>query len=243
MDRFIIENIDGSVGWIYCKEEISHITKTLRMTEGDKLEVTDGKGKAFIGEIDSISKQEIKILLLDEIASRELHTNIIVYQGIPKAQKMDLIVQKITEIGVFKIVPVKFERCIRILGEKEEKQIQRWQRIAEEAVKQSKRSRVPDIVKAISINDFEKEVRENDITFLCYENESTEMLKNLLHEIKSDREIKKIGIIVGPEGGITEKEQHQLCSYGAYSVSIGSMILRTETAAIVTSGIIAYELG
>lgn len=213
------------------------------MTEGDKLEVTDGKGKAFIGEIDSISKQEIKILLLDEIASRELHTNIIVYQGIPKAQKMDLIVQKITEIGVFKIVPVKFERCIRILGEKEEKQIQRWQRIAEEAVKQSKRSRVPDIVKAISINEFEKEVRENDITFLCYENESTEMLKNLLHEIKSDREIKKIGIIVGPEGGITEKEQHQLCSYGAYSVSIGSTILRTETAAIVTSGIIAYELG
>lgn len=243
MDRFISDRISDWTAYISSKEEVSHIIRTLRMKEGDMLEVTDGKGRSFAGEIANISKEEIEIRLLKELESNEPSVDITVYQGIPKAQKMDLIIQKLTEVGACAIVPVKFERCVRVLDEKEDKQIRRWTKIAEEAVKQSKRSKIPRISNVMGILDLEKEIVEKDLAILCYESEQGLLLKDLLQSLPNKDRIRKVGIIIGPEGGITDKEQAQLVGFGVKSALIGKTILRTETASIVAAGILTYELG
>ena len=153
---------------------------------------------------------------------------------------MELIVQKLTEIGVSRMVPVKFERCIRLIDEKEAKQIQRWQKIALEACKQSKRTLVPLIEKSMDIKTLAQDIKNNDLSLLFYENEEALNVKELLKAL--DKKQTKVGIIIGPEGGITETERELLISAGAKSVLLGNRILRTETAAIYGASIISYEL-
>ena len=205
------------------------------------VEIFDGKGKEYIARLDQIDKKSIQLKVMEEVKiNRELKTFITVYQGIPKAQKMELIVQKLTEIGVSRMVPVKFERCIRLIDEKEAKQIQRWEKIALEACKQSKRTLVPLIEKSMDIKTLAQDIKNNDLSLLFYENEEALNVKELLKAL--DKKQTKVGIIIGPEGGITETERELLISAGAKSVLLGNRILRTETAAIYGASIISYEL-
>ena len=241
MDRFFADKIQGDLAFIDSEEEIKHISRTLRMQEGDVVEIFDGKGKEYIARLDQIDKKSIQLKVMEEVKiNRELKTFITVYQGIPKAQKMELIVQKLTEIGVSRMVPVKFERCIRLIDEKEAKQIQRWQKIALEACKQSKRTLVPLIEKSMDIKTLAQDIKNNDLSLLFYENEEALNVKELLKAL--DKKQTKVGIIIGPEGGITETERELLISAGAKSVLLGNRILRTETAAIYGASIISYEL-
>lgn len=241
MDRFFADKIQGDLAFIDSEEEIKHISRTLRMQEGDVVEIFDGKGKEYIARLDQIDKKSIQLKVMEEVKiNRELKTFITVYQGIPKAQKMELIVQKLTEIGVSRMVPVKFERCIRLIDEKEVKQIQRWQKIALEACKQSKRTLVPLIEKSMDIKTLAQDIKNNDLSLLFYENEEALNVKELLKAL--DKKQTKVGIIIGPEGGITEPERELLISAGAKSVLLGNRILRTETAAIYGASIISYEL-
>lgn len=241
MDRFFADKIQGDLAFIDSEEEIKHISRTLRMQEGDVVEIFDGKGKEYIARLDQIDKKSIQLKVMEEVKiNRELKTFITVYQGIPKAQKMELIVQKLTEIGVSRMVPVKFERCIRLIDEKEVKQIQRWQKIALEACKQSKRTLVPLIEKSMDIKTLAQDIKNNDLSLLFYENEEALNVKELLKAL--DKKQTKVGIIIGPEGGITETERELLISAGAKSVLLGNRILRTETAAIYGASIISYEL-
>ena len=212
------------------------------MKIGDKIEVIDGKGKAYSGEIYSIQKEDILLRINAELQNDgELSTEITVYQGIPKSQKMDIIVQKLTEIGVSRIVPVKMERCVKQIGEKEDKLLARWERIAFEAIKQSKRTRLPKIEHPLTLKQLIEEIRKNPRILLCHENENKKELKQVLQD-DSWRSAKRVGIIVGPEGGITEQEKGEMVEAGAISVSIAKSILRAETAAIVGATILAYEL-
>ena len=241
MDRFFADKIQGDLAFIDSEEEIKHISRTLRMQEGDVVEIFDGKGKEYIARLDQIDKKSIQLKVMEEVKiNRELNTFITVYQGIPKAQKMELIVQKLTEIGVSRMVPVKFERCIRLIDEKEVKQIQRWQKIALEACKQSKRTLVPLIEKSMDIKTLAQDIKNNDLSLLFYENEEALNVKELLKAL--DKKQTKVGIIIGPEGGITEPERELLIFAGAKSVLLGNRILRTETAAIYGASIISYEL-
>ncbi len=241
MDRFFADKIQGNLAFIDSEEEIKHISRTLRMQEGDVVEIFDGKGKEYIARLDQIDKKSIQLKVMEEVKiNRELKTFTTVYQGIPKAQKMELIVQKLTEIGVSRMVPVKFERCIRLIDEKEAKQIQRWQKIALEACKQSKRTLVPLIEKSMDIKTLAQDIKNNDLSLLFYENEEALNVKELLKAL--DKKQTKVGIIIGPEGGITETERELLISAGAKSVLLGNRILRTETAAIYGASIISYEL-
>ncbi len=246
MDRFFADRIEGKKASIFSKDEISHITKTLRMKIGDEVELIDGKGAAFSAIISDISKEKIILDLMEKLPNDgELSTEIVVYQGIPKSQKMDFIVQKLTEIGVQKIVPIKMDRCVKQIGEKEDKLLARWQKIALEAVKQSKRTKIPAIEHSLSLKELLEEMKQNHQTFLCYENEDGRTLKQIFRENISENFQKnnlRIGIIIGPEGGITEQEKEQLVAAGAISVSLGKSILRTETAALVGASILAYEL-
>lgn len=242
MDRFLINFKNDKYAHITDKNEIAHITKILRMKKNDKLEIMDGQGFVGVGKIIDIEKSSIKIEIeFENDEKMELDTKIVVYQGIPKLQKMDFIIQKLTEIGVSEIVPVDFERCVKKIKNKEEKQIERWQKIAEEATKQCKRRFIPLVKNSMNINEVASSMMDNEITFVCYENEKNLNIKKYISEL--NKKIKnKIGIIIGPEGGITEEEYSIMINNGAKSVSLGNTILRTETASIFASSIIAYEL-
>lgn len=153
---------------------------------------------------------------------------------------MELIIQKTTEIGVKEIIPVAMERSIVKLNEKEaKKKIERWQKIAEVAAKQSKRDVIPKIGNVIRINDLCEKVKEYDVFIVAYENEEKISLK---HVLKQNKEIRKIGVLVGPEGGIDDKEIEKLKHYDNVKiVTLGKRILRTETAPITIASNIIYE--
>ena len=152
---------------------------------------------------------------------------------------MELIIQKTTEIGVKKIIPVAMERSIVKLNEKDgKKKIERWQKIAEVSAKQSKRDIIPKIENIIKISDLCSEIKAYELFIVAYENEEEITLKQVLQENRGTR---KIGVLIGPEGGIDEKEIEKLVQNGAKTISLGKRILRTETAPITIASNIVYE--
>ena len=159
---------------------------------------------------------------------------------------MELIIQKCTELGAFKFVPVEFSRSVVKLNSKDSfKKVDRWQKIAETAAKQSKRDLIPVVEQLINVKELCNQIKDYDLVLLAFENEENNNLKNELLKIKETKETKekiKIAIIIGPEGGIEEKEVSLLSDSGAKVVTLGKRILRTETAALTMASIIMYEL-
>lgn len=154
---------------------------------------------------------------------------------------MEYIIQKTTEIGVKNIYPVALERCVVKLDKKDEnKKILRWEKIAEAAAKQSKRDFIPQIQNVINLENICKNVPKYDIILLAYENEEGNTIKTELQKIKK-RDNVNIGVVIGPEGGFTEKEVNTLIASGAKCITLGKRILRTETAPIVLLSDIIYE--
>ena len=156
---------------------------------------------------------------------------------------MELIIQKCTELGAFKFVPVEFSRSVVKLNSKDSfKKVDRWQKIAETAAKQSKRDLIPVVEQLINVKELCNQIKDYDLVLLAFENEENNNLKNELLKIKETKEKIKIAIIIGPEGGIEEKEVSLLSDSGAKVVTLGKRILRTETAALTMASIIMYEL-
>jgi 16S rRNA (uracil1498-N3)-methyltransferase len=164
------------------------------------------------------------------------------YQGIPKSTKMDLIVQKCVELGVNRVFPVDTERVIVKASEEKgfSNKILRWQRIAEEAAKQSARGKVPDIESSVSFNIVLEKIKGYDLCIIPYEKENSTGLKHIL---RGKNNIKNAAVIIGPEGGFTENEVRKAEESGAIPVTLGPRILRTETAGFISLAIILYELG
>lgn len=225
-------------------EDVNHISNVLRMKKEDELQVCNQEtGENYITRITSFSKEKIECEIVKKIDKTvESNVNITLFQGIPKFDKMELIIQKNTEVGVKKIVPVLMERTVVKLDEKTiNKKIERWQKISEVAAKQSMRDIIPEVENVIKLKDIEKQ--NYDIILVAYENEDKNMLKSELIKLKNAKMDKyNIAIVIGPEGGISEKEIEILKNMGAVFVSLGKRILRTETAGIVMSGNIIYEL-
>lgn len=225
-------------------EDVNHISNVLRMKKEDELQVCNQEtGENYITKITSFSKEKIECEIVKKIDKTvESNVDITLFQGIPKFDKMELIIQKNTEVGVKKIVPVLMERTVVKLDEKTiNKKIERWQKISEVAAKQSMRDIIPEVENVIKLKDIEKQ--NYDIILVAYENEDKNMLKSELIELKNKKMNKyNIAIVIGPEGGISEKEIEILKNMGAVFVSLGKRILRTETAGIVMSGNIIYEL-
>ena len=166
----------------------------------------------------------------------ELSKEIIIAFGMIKEQKQDFMMQKLAELGVSKLIPLDMERSVvKIDPKKEEKKLERWRLILKEASEQSHRSSVPELTKIMSIKDLEKE--DADLKLVLSVNEKTKMLKNVLQNIDN---YDRIIIVVGPEGGITPKEEKKLSELGFQSVSLGNRILRAETASIYITSIINY---
>ena len=197
-------------------------------------------GENYIAQIEKINKENIIAKVVEKMqTSNESNVEIDLYQGLPKADKMELIIQKTTEIGISKIIPIDMQRCVVKLDEKEaKKKIERWQKIAEAAAKQSKRDKIPQVENRINLKESINKISQYDVFLVAYEEENVNNLKNELNNLHK-KEFYKIGVLIGPEGGIDIKEVTELKENGAKIVSLGKRILRCETAPIVmTSNII-----
>ena len=252
MDRFFVErnNIDEkNKKLLITGEDVKHISRVLRCKSGDEIEVCDGMNNEYVCSIDDIEKDCIRCSILKNIdIKRESNIRVKLYQGLPKSTKMEIILQKLTECGVDEIILVDTKRSVVNLDEKKsDKKIQRWERIVYEAAKQSKRGIIPKIRGVISFDEALKDMNKNDLNISPYESEKTLGISKVLKEYKnkisdSSNEI-NVGVFVGPEGGFAEEENEKIKDIGAYSVSLGPRIFRTETASIVATSIVLYELG
>lgn len=227
-------------------EDVNHISNVLRMKKDDEIQICNqDTGENYLAQIANISKASIECEIKEKLeSSTESNIHITLFQGIPKFEKMELIIQKNTEVGVKNIVPVMMERTIVKLDEKvASKKLERWQKIAEIAAKQSMRDIIPTISNIMKIKEIDE--TKFDIILVAYENEDNNMLKTELNKLKASGKLNNefnIAIVIGPEGGISEKEIEILQGKGAKFVSLGKRILRTETAGIVMTGNIIYEL-
>ncbi len=238
------ELINGDVAKII-GDDVKHIYKVLRISEGEKVTLNNCEGVEYLGRVTSVSKQEVLIEILEKLESNnESNVKIYLFQGLPKSQKMDLIVQKGTELGVTEFIPTITHRVdVKLKGEF--KKLDRLNRIALEAAKQSKRSIIPKVSEPIEFDEVLEKINSLDLLIVPYENANNFGIKTLINELRKDNvvdNIKNIGIFVGPEGGIEESEIERLKDKGAYIVTLGKRILRTETAGFVATSLIQYEL-
>lgn len=228
-------------------QDVNHIKKVLRAKKGDELQICNSQnGENFLCEINDLENENI-ICKIKEKINKNVESNIevTIFQGLPKSDKMEYIIQKSVELGVHDITPVEMKRCVVKLNEKDKiKKIDRWQKISEVAAKQCGRNIIPNINQIINLKNVCNLFDKYDIVLVAYENENKNTLKNELEKIKqkyNNREI-KIGVIIGPEGGIDSEEIKMLQENGAITITLGKRILRTETVALNVLSIIMYEL-
>ena len=248
MPKFFIktENLkENEEIWI-TGSDVNHIKNVLRKKIDDKINICNSDTqKNYECVIKNIEENKIVYKILDEVKSlAESNLNITIFQGLPKSDKMELIIQKATELGVKTIVPVITKRTVIKLKDKDKQnKVDRWRKIAEVAAKQSGRDIIPTIENIINIADIKFD--EFDKIFVLYENEEKISIKDEIEQLKNDnKEELNIGIVIGPEGGFAESEIEQLrLNQNVSVVTLGKRILRTETVALVVSGILMYELG
>lgn len=225
-------------------EDAHHITKVLRYRPGDVILISNGvsiHGSAVIEEIGAREKV-IKARVLEKNIIKKASPKITLFQGIPKGDKMDFILQKNTEIGVCNFVPVITERTVvELSGEKVQRRTRRWQKIAREAAKQCQRPDIPKVLSPVAIKGVLENFENFDLTLVPWEKEDSTKLKALIRS-KQDT-ISSVAVFIGPEGGISEEEIETLTEAGFLSISLGPRILRTETAGIVVNSVLMYELG
>ena len=192
--------------------------------------------------IEAESRKIVTEILEECINTTESNISLHIFQGLPKQEKMEQIIQKATEIGVSDITPLKMERCVVKLDEKTElKKIERWQKIAEVAAKQSKRDKIPVVHSCVSLKNIYEKLKKYDIVIVAYEEEKDISIKQVLKQI-DPKNNPNIAIIIGPEGGIAKEEINFLKTLSnAKIVTLGKRILRTETAPLVLASIIMYE--
>ena len=218
--------------------DVNHIKNVLRMKTGDILLVGNKQTKeTYLVEITSVQAENIGCKIKEKQQEKKEQVAITLYQGLPKADKLEWIIQKTTEIGIHSIVPVITERTIVKLDPKDKtKKQDRWQKIAEVAAKQCKRSDIPEIKGIRTLEEIGQDIKEYDIFLIAYEEEKANTLKYCLRRsIELEKEIKNVGIFIGPEGGVSIREIEKLKSYGenVKCVTLGDNILRTETAPMV----------
>ncbi|CEP79493.1 16S rRNA (uracil(1498)-N(3))-methyltransferase [Paraclostridium sordellii] len=243
MDRFFVEKKNVNLENNTCiieGEDVKHISKVLRCRVGEELEICDNDNNEYICEITNIDKSEVQLNIIDKVdIKRESDLKIKVYQGLPKGPKMEIILQKLTEVGVDEIILVQTKRTVvKVEDKKEDKKIERWERIIYEAAKQSKRGKIPKLKGILSFKEALSDMYKNDLNIAPYENERTKSIKQAI----KGQDINNIGIFVGPEGGFEDTEIKAIEDIGGQAVSLGPRILRTETASLVASSIVLYEL-
>ncbi|MDE6025757.1 MAG: 16S rRNA (uracil(1498)-N(3))-methyltransferase [Lachnospiraceae bacterium] len=243
MHRFYVDNFNGSGKVINITgSDVNHIKNVLRLKAGDVITVSDGSGTDYICKIDEILPDKIAAGIEDVTRNAaELDARITLFQGMPKSDKMEFIIQKAVELGVAEIVPIFTKRTVVKLDKgKEEKKLKRYNAIAESAAKQSGRGIIP-VVKSFMSFDEALSYGENlDMNIIPYEEASgMEHAREVIGSIKGR---KSIGIFIGPEGGFAKEEIEAATGMGAHCITLGNRILRTETAGLAVLSIIMFFL-
>ncbi len=221
-------------------ENAKHLLKVLRVREGDGLILCDGESFDYDATVRSVGKDSLEVYLTKKYENpAEPNIRITLFQGLPKGDKLSYITEKAVEAGVCEVAPVLMKRSVARSDKKEfAKKVQRYQKIAESAAKQSNRGKIPVFSGLHDLKDVVARVGEFDLALLPYECESEHSLKNTLRAFPDAR---RIAVIIGPEGGFDGEEVDLLCDAGFRSVSLGTRILRTETAGIASLFQILYE--
>ena len=216
-----------------------HIIDVLRMVPGDRLQVVADDGISFVAEISVVGTNTVTVLAKEILRdSHEPDVRITLLQGLAKGEKMEFIIQKAVEIGVADIFPVAMTHSVVVLEpSKAEKKVERWQKIAEAAAKQSKRDSIPVVHEVVKLSQVLQEEKW-DLLLVAYESENRVSLKEAL---QAHKEAKTVGVVIGPEGGLSTEEVEAAQQQGGIAVSLGRRILRTETAGLVAATAILYE--
>ena len=222
--------------------DVNHIRNVLRMKCGEKVRISSTSGRNFFGTIDRIAENVVEVCITEETAlDTELPCRICLFQGLPKSDKMELIIQKAVELGAFQVIPVSMKRCVVKLDEKKaDAKIKRWQGIAEAAAKQSKRGVIPTVAPVMSYVQAVKTASEMDLKLVPYE--LAEGMPQTKQLIESARPGQQIAIFIGPEGGFDPEEIRLATEAGIQPITLGKRILRTETAGFTTIAWLMYQL-
>lgn len=239
MPRFFADPADISGDRILLREDAHHITHVLRAKAGDELTVCDGEGSDYRCRILTVG-EEISCEVLEKCPSAvEPALRITLMQGLPKAEKMEWIIQKNTELGVFRFIPVETKRSIvKLDGKKKNAKEDRWQRVALSAAKQSGRGLIPEVSSPVGLKELASTFSLYDAVLVLYEDEHSNSLKSVLAALGRPR---NVALLIGPEGGWEPSEIDFLREHGAKCCGLGPRILRTETAGMTAAAAVLYH--
>lgn len=243
MYQFFVEDTQvGETSVAIEGRDVNHIRNVLRMKRGEKVRISTSSGKNYFGEIAELSDTMVLVDIVEEcVEATELPNKIYLFQGLPKSDKMELIIQKAVELGAYEIIPVAMKNCVVKLDDKKAgSKVARWQEIAKSAAKQSKRSLIPSVQMPMSYKEAITKAAELDVVLLPYENErGMAATKEAIEAIAPGQ---SIGIFIGPEGGFADTEIAMAKEKQMQLISLGKRILRTETAGLATLSILMYHL-
>jgi 16S rRNA (uracil1498-N3)-methyltransferase len=248
MYQFFVEDSQAAADYITIEGgDVNHIRNVLRMKHGEKVRISTASGKNYYCEIAKITEHMVQAKILEEFAEgTELPSKIYLFQGLPKSDKMELIIQKAVELGVYEIIPVAMKNCVVKLDEKKAaSKVSRWQEIAKSAAKQSKRSLIPAVRMPMSYRQAMEAAKALDVVLIPYENErGMEATKEAIEAVSRGQ---SVGIFIGPEGGFATDEIEMAKTVLSQEtkmslISLGNRILRTETAGLATLSILMYHL-
>ena len=231
--------------------DVNHIRNVLRMKQGETLTVCDGFGNEYLCRVDACSDNRVRAGIVEKrrVAS-ELPSRIVLFQGLPKGDKMELIIQKAVELGASAVVPVASRRCVvKLDGKKADSRQKRWQAVAESAAKQSGMAVIPTVCPVTGFADAVRQASGLDVCLIPYEcaqellkdgaGTAMEQSRNVLAGIERGR---SVGILIGPEGGFEKEEVASAMEAGAVPLTLGKRILRTETAGLCILSVLMFQL-
>ena len=242
MYQFFVEDEQVTEdGVLITGSDVNHIRNVLRMKPGEKVRISTRAGANYLCSITQVEEMSVAVQIVETMAGTELPNRIVLFQGLPKADKMELIIQKAVELGAAEIVPVSMKNCVvKLDAKKAENKVKRWQQIAESAAKQSKRSLIPAVHEVLSYREAVAYAAECDVRLVPYENEQGMAgTKTMIEAIVPGE---SIAVFIGPEGGFDESEIAEARDAGMKTISLGNRILRTETAGLAALSILMYQI-
>lgn len=243
MHRFFAE--PGQIGEkeiVITGADVNHIRNVLRMRTGEEVLIADGRGAEYRCKLTDLSENEVRAQILWKLdGNAELASAVTLFQGLPKSDKMDLIVQKCVELGVARIVPVSTKRAVvKLDAKKEQTRLKRWNTISESAAKQSGRGVIPEVSGVMTFGKALEEAKKLDVLLIPYERaENMAETRRVMGSIQPGQ---SVGIFIGPEGGFEESEVEEAVAAGARAITLGRRILRTETAGLAVMAMLGYLL-
>jgi len=226
------------------EEQMHHMRDVLRIKPGEEIDISDGFGTELICEVAFYYKEYVLLNVISKKESwNEPSYKAVLYQGLVKSDKIELVIQKAVELGVSKIVPVICKRSVAKFKDESDisKKVSRWNKIAMEAAKQSGRGIIPQVEFPLKLKDAFEKIKNSDYAFIPWESEEDILIKEILSKSKN-HENPEISFIIGPEGGFSMEEIKQAKEHGIPTVTLGKRILRTETAGLSVLSMILYEL-